>query len=168
MDDYNTLEWSVGIRSPEVQAAGGAGRNYLANTTDWHGRFVIEQNLKNDFLIDREAQKNWKSFTGIEGIRQQDMAMTESMGRIYNRSSEHLGTTDSMIIRSRRRFINAAKALRDHGIVPPGVDSPTSYHQRSGQVIIPRVLDWWEGTKDLREKFDAKIESVVEVPVSGS
>ncbi|HLF78104.1 MAG TPA: Rieske 2Fe-2S domain-containing protein, partial [Dehalococcoidia bacterium] len=155
MDDNNTLEWGIGIRSPQVQAAGGAGREYLPNTTDWHGRFVIEQNYQNDFKIDREAQKNWKSYTGIEGIRQQDMAMTESMGRIYDRTSEHLGTTDSMIIRTRRRYINAAKALRDHGITPPGVDSPKAYHQRSGQVILPRSLEWWDGTRELREKFDA-------------
>jgi phenylpropionate dioxygenase-like ring-hydroxylating dioxygenase large terminal subunit len=155
MDDDNTLEWSVGIRSPQVQAQGNAGRNYLPKTTDWHGRFVITQNLKNDFLIDREAQRTWKSYTGIEGIRQQDMAMTETMGRIYDRSHEHLGTTDAMIIRSRRRYINAAKALRDHGITPPGVDNPQAYHQRSGQVIIPRSVDWWEATRSLRERFDA-------------
>ncbi len=155
MDDYNTLEWSVGLRAPQIQAQAGSGREHLPNTTDWHGRFVIDQNFQNDFKIDREAQKNWVSYTGIEGIRQQDMAMTEGMGRIYNRSSEHLGTTDSMIIRCRRRFINAAKALRDHGILPPGVESPVSYHQRSGQVILPRDLEWYEGTRDLRERFEA-------------
>jgi phenylpropionate dioxygenase-like ring-hydroxylating dioxygenase large terminal subunit len=155
MDDHNTLEWSVGIRTLQAQAASGLGRDYLPNTTGWHGRFVITQNYENDFLIDREAQRTWKSFTGIEGIRQQDMAMTEGMGRIYDRSHEHLGTTDAMIIRSRRRYINAAKALRDHGILPPGVESPRSYHQRSGQVILPRAVDWWEATQPLREKFDA-------------
>ena len=50
--------------------------------------------MENDYLIDREAQKNWDSYTGIPGIRQQDMAVTETMGPIYNRRQEHLGTTD--------------------------------------------------------------------------
>ena len=58
------------------------------------------------------------SLSGIEGIRQQDMAVTESMGTIYDRSREHLGTTDALIIRTRRRMIQAAKAGWDHfGVV---------------------------------------------------
>ena len=71
--------------------------------------------LQNDYKIDREAQKSKASYTGIPGIRQQDMAVTETMGTIYDRSHEHLGTSDSMIIRTRRRWIAAAKALRRAG-----------------------------------------------------
>ena len=56
-----------------------------------------------------------QSYTGIPGIRQQDMAVTESMGPIYKRWQEHLGTTDALIIRTRRRMIEAARALREHG-----------------------------------------------------
>ena len=33
--------------------------------------------------------------------------MTGSMGPIYDRSQEHLGTTDAMVIRVRRRLIAA-------------------------------------------------------------
>ena len=154
MDDYNTLEWAVGRRAPEVQSLGTFGREYVPNGTGWHERFRIEQNLGNDFQIDREAQKRGDSFTGIPGIRQQDMAMTETMGKIMDRGNEHLGTTDQMIIRTRRHYIAAAKALRDHGVTPPGVDQPQLYRQRFGQVILPRNVDWWEGTKELRERFD--------------
>ena len=50
-------------------------------------------------------------------------------------------------------MIDAAKALRDEGIVPPGVDDPEIYRQRSGGVILPRSVDWWEGSKDLRQAF---------------
>jgi phthalate 4,5-dioxygenase oxygenase subunit len=155
MDDHNTLEWGVGRRSPEVQSQGLLGRNYLPNGTGWFERFRIDQTLQNDFKIDREAQKRGDSFTGIAGIRQQDMAMTETMGPIYDRGHEHLGTTDQMIIRVRRRHIAAAKALRDSGVTPPGVDQPEAYRERSGLVILPRDADWWEGTKHLRERFDA-------------
>jgi hypothetical protein len=75
------------------------------------------------------------------------------MGAIYDRSKEHLGTTDALIIRTRRRILNAAKALRDEGIVPPGVDNPEFYSHRSGGVILPRSVDWWEGTQELRKAF---------------
>ena len=109
--------------------AGGqaGGHEYLPDTTDWLGKFRLVQNQSNDYLIDREAQRT-QSYTGIPGIHQQDQAITESMGPIYDRTHEHLGTSDAMVIRTRRRVINAAKALRDTGDVPPGVDDPTIYH----------------------------------------
>ena len=58
-----------------------------------------------------------------------------------------------MVIRTRRRAINAAKALRDNGEIPPGVDDPKVYRYRSGGVILPRDVDWLEATKELREAF---------------
>jgi nitrite reductase/ring-hydroxylating ferredoxin subunit len=128
----------------------------IPNGTGWYDRFNIEQNLENDFLIDREAQRTWKSFSGIPGVRQQDMAVTESMGPIYKRYDEHLGTTDAMIIRTRRKLIAAAKALRDEGVIPPGVDNPEVYRQRSGEVILPRDAFWWDATKPLREVFEVQ------------
>ena len=158
MDDHHTLEWGVGRRSPEVQSQGLMGREYIPNGTGWYDRFNITQNLSNDFFIDREAQKRGDSYTGITGIRQQDMAMTESMGLVMDRTREHLGTTDQMIIRTRKRYLAAAKALREEGITPPGVDQPQLYRQRFGQVILPRNVDWWVATKDLRERFEVKVE----------
>ena len=80
--------------------------------------------------------------------------MTESMGPIMNRSREHLGTTDALIIRTRRKMMASAKALAEQGIAPPGVDSPQAYHQRSGGIVLPRSVDWWEATRELREKFE--------------
>jgi len=56
-----------------------------------------------------------------------------------------------MIIRTRRRVINAAKALRDDGKLPPGVDDPAVYRYRSGGVILPRDAEWLDATKELRE-----------------
>jgi phenylpropionate dioxygenase-like ring-hydroxylating dioxygenase large terminal subunit len=128
----------------------------MPNTTDWLGRFRLPQTLDNDYMIDREAQRNWKSFTGIPGVRQQDMAVTESMGPIYKRYNEHLGTTDAMIIRTRRKLIATAKALRDNGVVPPGVDNPEVYRQRSGECILPRDVFWWDATKPMREVFEVE------------
>jgi hypothetical protein len=93
------------------------------------------------------------------------MAVTESMGTIYDRSHEHLGTSDSMIIRARRRWIAMAIDVFEKGVVPPGVDNPEMYRQRSGEVILPKNVDWWEGTKHLREQWS--VPAAIETPVSG-
>ena len=163
LDDNNTMVWTINTAQPNRAqavvprgaAAGGLAvrLDYLPNTTDWLGRWRLEANGSNDYLIDRELQKSGESYSGIRGIRQQDAAVTGSMGTIYDRTHEHLGTTDALIIRTRRRMIAAAKALRDEGIIPPGVDNPEIYRQRSGGVILPRAADWWEASEDLRRAF---------------
>ena len=63
--------------------------------------------------------------------------MTETMGPIYDRAQEHLGTTDAMVIMVRRLLINAAQALRDEGVVPPNVDDPNLCRVRPASVLLP-------------------------------
>jgi hypothetical protein len=111
----------------------------------------LKANAANDYGIDRDVQRT-QSFTGIEGIHLQDQAITESMGRIVDRSQEHLGTSDAMIIRTRRRLMRAALDLRA-GLTPPAVDHPELYRQRSGGVILPRSANWVEATATLRQAF---------------
>jgi phenylpropionate dioxygenase-like ring-hydroxylating dioxygenase large terminal subunit len=148
MDDEHTLMWTQ-VKGPPDRRI-----QWKPNTTAWNGRFHITQGPENEFMLDRVLQKSGHSFSGIPGgARPQDMAVTYSMGRIYDRSREHLGTTDQLIIRTRRRIINAAKALASEGTIPPGVDNPELYRQRSGGIVLPRSTDWWEGTRDLRQAF---------------
>ena len=58
---------------------------------------------------------------------------------------EHLAPSDQMIARTRRRLVHAARALRDKGTVPPGVDNPEVYLQaRSGDaigIIVPDLTN---------------------------
>ncbi len=153
MDDGHTLAITVS-KGAQPQSR-NAGRQTvgppetLPNTSDWHGRFRCVADASNDYLIDRKAQKT-VSYTGIGSIFLQDQAVTESMGPIYDRTQEHLGTSDLMVIRTRKRLIDAAKALQDRGQLPPGVDDPEVYRVRSGGIVLPRGADWIEATADLR------------------
>lgn len=92
----------------------------------------------------------------IRGVHTQDQAVTESMGRIYDRGRERLGTSDVIVIRVRRRLIEAARALEERGLTPPGVDTPEVYGVRSGGVFLPEGADWIEATRDLRRAFVAQ------------
>jgi phenylpropionate dioxygenase-like ring-hydroxylating dioxygenase large terminal subunit len=166
MDDENTLHfelwadvpWEGEVPTEAMSRPPMRDKSwYRPNTSDWYGRFNFVQSAENDYNVDRGAQKRGESFTGIPGIRQQDIAVTDSMGPIMDRTSEHLGTTDVLIIRTRRRLLAAAKALREQGETPPPVDRPDLYRQRSGGVVLPRGVDWWEGTADLRERFQATV-----------
>jgi phthalate 4,5-dioxygenase len=125
----------------------------LPDTTGWYGRSRPTAQAENDYLLDREFQMSGESFTGLPSIFLEDQAITESMGTIYDRTHEHLGTSDSMVIRVRRALIHAALNLREHGIVPESVDRPEVYAQRSGGVILARNVDWFEATRELRKAF---------------
>ncbi len=134
----------------ERTSQGGGGNEYEDFNTGWLGRWRLTQNASNDYGIDRESQRSGANYTGIAGIFQQDQAVTESMGDVSERSHEHLGTSDAMIIRTRRRVLNAAKALRDNSETPPGVENSEYYRTRSGSVILPRAASWMEATQDAR------------------
>ena len=83
------------------------------------------RNASNDYLIDREMQRTF-NYTGLPGNRAQDMAVTESMGPIYDRSSEHLGTSDTAIILMRRYLIRMARQLAA-GMEPDMVSHPERF-----------------------------------------
>ena len=99
-------------------------------------------NRGNNYNIDRGLQKT-ESFTGIVGIRAQDAAMTESPGPIVDRSLEHLGTSDTAIIKMRRLLIDGARDL-EKGIEPLAACDGTLYRVRSHSAIIDEEDDFDE------------------------
>jgi hypothetical protein len=97
---------------------------------------------ENDYNIDR-ADQRVNNYTGISGgAIPQDQAVTESMGATYDRTAEHLGTSDRAIIRLRRMLIDAARNLA-RGIEPPAVDPALDYNAfRSAEKILAPGEDW--------------------------
>jgi phthalate 4,5-dioxygenase len=151
MDDTHTMFFVM--TTPSGTGAGVDLREVMPNTSDWYGRFRLRQDAGNDYEIDRHKQRSRQSYTGLSSIHLEDLAITESMGALLDRSAEHLGTSDVMVIRVRRRLIAAANALRESGEAPPGADNPAVYRTRSGSVFLPRGADWIAATDDLRKAF---------------
>jgi hypothetical protein len=100
------------------------------------GTYRPRANKNNDYLIDREAQRKGVSYSGVEGIAMQDASLQESMGPIVDRTKENLVSTDNGIIMARHRLLRAAKALRERGIRPPGID-PAHQRVRSAAIVLP-------------------------------
>jgi phthalate 4,5-dioxygenase len=95
------------------------------------GTFEPIATAANDYLIDRQIQKD-KNFTGIINVREQDMAIVETMGPILNRTIEHVGTADLAIIAYRRLLLRLARSLQD------GRELYAPYH---GDIFRVRTLD---------------------------
>ncbi|MCW2688968.1 MAG: Phthalate 4,5-dioxygenase [Mycobacterium sp.] len=159
MDDSHTMNFFMNVGGRRL-GNGVTGPvvfpTYRPNTSDWYGRFRFETDTSNDFKIDRELQRSntgGGGYTGIRELLMQDAAMTTSMGVVVNRSAEHLGSTDAMVIQVRRRLINAVKAHMERGVTPSGVDDPRVYQVRSGGVFLPEGADWVQATRELRKAF---------------
>ena len=189
LDDENTMVWNIGrqvVLDPETTGIGGlkAGfnrqdpigrfdpygvrfrgtmqRKFQEPTTDWLGRFRALANKDNDYLIDRELQATMGTYSGVPNPAQDPMAQ-ETMGAIYDRTQEHLGATDQMIIRTRRKLISACKAFVNQGETPPGVDNPELFRMRGGGAIVPKGVNGIDATWDVHF---AKAETV-EIPAGG-
>jgi phthalate 4,5-dioxygenase len=96
---------------------------------------------ENDYQIDRVAQKG-TSYSGIRDFRSQDAMATETAGPIYDRSREHLGSTDVAVIRMHRLLLRAAKGLMD-GEEPPALAGSGDFRSiRGAEKILAKEEDW--------------------------
>ena len=109
-----------------------AGIPSIYSETD--DEYVPIRNRRNGYHLDREVQKTL-TFSGIEGVSEQDAAVQESQGLIADRTREKLGPTDLGIIRFRRLLLDSAAALAD-GVEPPAASCPEAYRIRSGAIVI--------------------------------
>jgi phenylpropionate dioxygenase-like ring-hydroxylating dioxygenase large terminal subunit len=77
------------------------------------------RNAANRYLQDREEQKRDDTFTGMgRYIPAHDAFAIETQGVIQDRTLEHLGSTDIVIIEVRKALLNAIKQLEETGQAP--------------------------------------------------
>jgi hypothetical protein len=118
MDDECTARYSIGVEAPpNIYGYGGENLFAVAPFTNAarSGRTGIlprEYTADNDYQIDREVQRT-ATFSGVADFVSQDFMVTESMGPIYDRSQEQLGSTDKAITRMRHILLSAAKGLAE-------------------------------------------------------
>jgi phenylpropionate dioxygenase-like ring-hydroxylating dioxygenase large terminal subunit len=159
LDDGHTmfyyLWWKHGSALPAqprplfkgLKPLGGArpDLDFLPNSTDWLGRWRLAANESNDWRIDRDAQRTNAIYSGIDNIHLQDQAVTESMGAVTPHDFEYLAPSDQMVTRTRRRLLLAARALRDGGTPPPGIEDADVFRgARSGHFISDDSSPWQE------------------------
>lgn len=148
IDDENCWAWSINYHPSRAlteaeTAAMRAGEGIHVQYVP--GTFRPTANKDNDYLIDREAQKEMQTFSGVHGISMQDASLQESMGPIVDRTRERLGTSDAAIIMARKRLLEAAENLGDAPL--PGL-TKQSQRVRSTSILLPRDVPFDEGAAD--------------------
>ena len=160
IDDHNTLNYSVDFNPlrPLTDADLKRSKEWRGiHTRNIPGTDRAAQNKDNDYLIDREAQKSGGSYTGIFGLGVQDCGIQESMGPIADRTIEHLGVSDTIIIKLRKLLLETLANV-EAGQPPPGLE-PASWRVRSARFTLPKGRDYSEGIDQfvrVREPASAK------------
>jgi len=155
IDDENTMVWNIhGEREhPLTQEQWERYEHRMGRGPEdfFPGTYELKASVANDWNISRERQKT-VNFTGIEGTNTQDFALQETMGPIYDRTQEHLGSADTAIIRMRRMLIDSAKDI-EKGIGPRGTHNEAR-NARAAQMHLPIDAYWYE--TQLKEELVAQ------------
>jgi len=150
IDDHNCWAWSYDYHPtrPLSDAEVAAMRDGKGIHVKYvPGTYIPLANKTNDYLMNREAQKAGRTFSGVEGIGMQDASLQESMGPICDRTKENLVGTDNGVIMARHRLMRAAKALAEKGTIPPGVN-PEHHKVRQAALLLKRDINFKDGAKE--------------------
>jgi phenylpropionate dioxygenase-like ring-hydroxylating dioxygenase large terminal subunit len=133
--------------------------SFLPRHSGPYGAYWPKLNASNDFGHDYAAQRSNLRWSGVPGLWPQDVAVQVGFGPITDRTKEHLGAADAGQIAMRKRLLGAARALRDRGTTPPGVEDPSIYVSRPTQTLIP---------PEREEEWYREIEPLVAGPYAGA
>jgi phthalate 4,5-dioxygenase oxygenase subunit len=113
--------------------------------------YIPKSGRHNNWGFNADEQRT-RTYLGMgeEDINVHDQWAVESMGPISDRTREHLGTSDKVIIANRRVLVKAIEAVQAGGL-PPGAADPAN----SGALVGPDTVDgiapadewqaWWRG-----------------------
>jgi phthalate 4,5-dioxygenase len=105
---------------------------------------TLQMNYLQDRKAMRERRESW-SYSGLPwGKPIQDMAVTESMGPIYDRQGEHLGVHDAMVVQLRERLLSSLRRFMETGETPATDPSIEWSKIRGGTAIVPIDTPWSE------------------------
>ena len=164
IDDENCWAWSINYRPDQplsVQERADMGAGYgihvlyeppaqVGSPMSWRPR----ANQDNDYLMDRQAQKEKRAYSGVFGISEQDASLQESMGAVQDRTREKLLSTDKGIVMARRMLEAAAWDLAQ-GKEPPALQA-ASQAVRAAGVLLPVGQDPMAWAKDKIENVQGK------------
>jgi phthalate 4,5-dioxygenase len=137
IDDENCWAWSINYHPNKplnahelgvMRAGKGIHVKYEA------GSFRPLANKDNDYLIDRVAQREKRSFSGVFGFSEQDASLQESMGPIQNHAVERLLPTDKGIGMARKMLLDSLKDMQE-GKDPPALRAATHRVRAAGVLL---------------------------------
>ncbi len=137
IDDYSSFTFYIHYDPNQPIDAEAAYRNWGHRTSppDYRTPHTVE----NTHLQDREKMAS--NFSGIVGAAVQDRAVQESMGALFDRSQENLGTSDMAVIYHRRLLLKKMRDL-EQGKPLPALDPSLDFNLRGASCFMPSDKPW--------------------------
>jgi phthalate 4,5-dioxygenase len=144
IDDEWTAQWYIGfnVHGPmPVDRTGVYGSD--SGDPDFFNSDMGDRD--NMWHQDREAMKrgHWSGIVG-RGNAYEDFVVQESMGPIVDRSKQHLGRCDLVILRARRMLLRAIEAYQGEGKISFTGEGVEFAKIRAISFAYPRGEDWKE------------------------
>lgn len=148
IDDTHTMFYFIQYKNDEpldeaARARSSAGSG-LRPGIDLDDEYRLAANAANNWLQDRAAMMRGENFSGMTGVNIEDLAVQESMGALFDRSTEHLGASDIPVIRMRRLMLDAVKRFAETGEPPIGLTEPVPYHKLFAEEKIIPIGEPWQ------------------------
>ena len=124
---------AAAVRTHEPEGGDGQRRRIHVNLIPGLFRPVVIKDT--DYMIDRQAQKHYKSYSGVKGTLAQDAAI-QSTGPIQDRSKENLVSTDNGVIMAAATFDLAG------GAPSPTARNRTASIRQLHAAFSPRSCCW--------------------------
>ena len=110
--------------------------------TDPFPKYWSKYNRGNAYQFNHALQDTYNS--GLPGLWVQDAAAQSGVAPIYDRSKEHLGTSDTGIARTRRMLLDSVGRFVKDGQRPASADKPQSLMWRAVSLTLPTGANWSE------------------------
>ena len=153
VDDHTTSTYLIDASEGEpldeasrLRRSGFNERNYVDRN------FVVD--VPNHYGQDRKAMREKRSWSGLDGLTQEDATITVSMGSVYDRSTEHLVASDAAIVRLRRRLLEAVEAC-ERGEEPIGAGFADMTRMRAWDRDLEPGASWKELAKAHEDFYPA-------------
>lgn len=145
VDDEHTIFWNFQVHDRAIDAEERAillERALMRPAVDLDEQMRPAGNRDNRWLQDRAAMRRGESHTGLAGVGREDFAVQESMGPILDRSKEHLGVSDTAVIRFRRLMLDAVRRVDASEPLPALAEPLDLGYLRAEEEMLPIDADW--------------------------
>jgi len=121
---------------------------------------VFDQNFRKLNGIDvwynqDRAMMKQGNMSGIQGVALEDHAVSETMGRMADRSKEHLGRSDMAVVAFRRMMLKAVRQLQETGRLPQADQGRFDWNEITAETFIFPAEMKWQEIQPLPEHLDA-------------
>ncbi len=155
-DDEST--WHIQFFYDETHPIDRAHRLDEAGTHHDANFFKLVGN-KQWYNQDREMMRT-TNMSGITGIAAQDHAVSETMGKIADRTKEHLGRSDMAVVAWRRLMLKAARDLAATGSLPQADQAMIDWHKVTAETFVFSMKEQsWKDVMPLPEELHPAIST---------